>query len=139
MGPVRIIVIKDTRTNQVACAAEDVIGAGLGSDGQAALSGNGGALSLPSNPKGWGRYKIIKNMVVEPPPQPAWGDNTNAGNGTGMVTTFSMKIKCNCEVNFIDGDGLVGNIIDNSFHLFGAVEEGNQASLSYYARTSFTG
>lgn len=140
LGCMRIVIVKDTRTNGVALAGENVIGGGLGSDGAAALSGDGNALYLPSNPDGWGRYKIVADEVFPSPPLPAWGDNTNAGNTNGMITPFKFAVKCKCEVNFNASTGAVGSIVDNSYHFLAIANAADSIpKISYFARTSFTG
>lgn len=140
LGLVRIVIVKDTRTNKVELSGENVIGAGLGSDGLATLSGNGNGLQLMSNPDGWGRYQIVKDKTFRCPPLPAWGDATNLGNSSSMKTPFSFSVKCNCEVNFEGSLGAIGAVLDNSFHvLIAASDTSEDARVSYYARTSFVG
>lgn len=140
IGEVRIVIVKDTRTNGVALSAENVIGPGLGSDGNATTSGDGAAICLPTNPDGWGRYKILYDKTFRAPPQPAWGDNTNAGNTNSMTTKFKIKIKANCTMNFNASTGAIGSIIDNSFHMLAAAQDNTAApALRYYARTTFVG
>lgn len=133
---VRIIIVKDTRTNGVALNAEDVIGAGQGSDGQAVLSGDGGAINFLSKPEGWGRYHILKDFILKAPPQPVSWDGTDVLQQQ-LVTNFAFKVK-GCPVNFLGNTGAVGSIIDNSYHFLAAHASGvGDASISYTARTAF--
>lgn len=138
-GLVRIVVVKDSQTNGATLSAENVIGVGLGSDGQATLSGNGGAISLPSNPDGWGRYKIVYDKTFRAPAQPAFNDGTD-GAIMAMRTPFKITIKCKCYQNFSSSTGAVGSVVDNSWHVLAAASDASGAPLlSYYARTSFVG
>jgi len=136
--PVRIVIVKDTRTNGTELSGENVIGAGLGSDGQATLSGDGGALGLPTNPDGWGRYRIMFDQTFDPPSISAAG-TTNIDQ-QGVYTTFDIVIRPKCYINFDDSTGAIGSIIDNSFHfLAAATAGGTDQQITYYARTSFVG
>lgn len=140
-GLVRIVLVKDTRTNGVEVSAENVIGPGLGSDGNASLSGDAGAINLPSNPNGWGRYQILFDKTFKCPVKPVVWDATNSGKDeTGVNVPFKISIKANCEMNFSASTGAVGSVVDNSFHLLcAAIGNSVQPKLSYYARTSFVG
>lgn len=137
----RLVIVKDTRTNGATLSAENVIGAGLGSDGNAALSGDGGAINFPTDPDGWGRYKIMYDQWFTPPTQGAWGSGTaNAGQVLANETPFDIVINANCYINFDDTAGAIGSVIDNSFHLLCAnTATPMDNSLCYYARTSFVG
>lgn len=135
---VRLVVVKDTRTNGVALSAEDVLGPGLGSDGNAALTADA-AVNAMTNPDGWGRYKIMKDKFIRAPPQSCFQDGTN-GEMQGFYMPFKMTIRCNCYVNFDATTGAVGSIIDNSFHLLAGASAGfNDINVSYLARTAFVG
>lgn len=137
---VRLVVVQDTRTNGIALSGENVIGPGLGSNGSSTTCGNSGAINLPSNPDGWGRYKIKLDRTYRCPPLPSWGNDTEKGNGSSMVTPFKFVIRCNCVINFNSSTGAVGSIIDNSFHfLVGCTDMTATPKIMYYARTSFEG
>lgn len=117
-----------------------MLGPGVGSDGLATTSGDGGAITLPSNPNGWGRYQIMYDRVFKCPPLPAAYDGTNGIDFMQMQQVFKINIKCNCSVNFTAGTGAVGSILDNSFHMIAATSNVTAPpEISYYARTSFTG
>jgi hypothetical protein len=135
---VRIVVCKDTRTGGTSAQAENVIGAGKGSDDQATFSGDGGAINFFTNPDGWGRYEVIKDFIVQRPTSTTFNDGTD-GNQTGVQVPFKITIKPECVVNFSGTTGAIGSVIDNSFHLFVAASSDRQAApnISYYARTSF--
>lgn len=137
-GLVRLIIVKDLRTNGVTLNAEDVIGAGQGSDGQAVLSGDGGAINFFTKPEGWSRYKIMKDVTFRPPPQPVFFDGTDGAQQL-LATPFKFMIKANCYVNFSGNTGAIASIIDNSFHMLAAKADdtAGDASLSYTARTTF--
>lgn len=138
--PVRVIIVKDTKTNGAALDGENVIGAGLGSDGLNTLSGNGGTINMLSNPDGWSRYKIVYDRTFKGPARGAWGDNTNAGNILGRTIPFKIKIKCNCYVNFSGTTGAVGSVVDNSYHmLVGTTTSNSNKQMCYYARQGFRG
>ncbi len=138
-GMVRIVIVKDTRTNGVEMSGENAIGLGLGSDGIATTSGDGMGLQLFSNPDGWGRYIIMADELFVCPPLAGAGTTADL-NFVSQRTPFSFNIRCDCEVNFNGTTGAVGSVIDNSFHFLCA---GNSSTvnptLGYYARTSFTG
>ncbi len=138
-GLVRIIIVKDTRTNGVAMSGENAIGAGLGGDDGATTSGDGVGLQLMTNPDGWGRYVIMADEMFQCPPMGGAGTTADL-NYTSQRTPFSFNIRCDCEVNFNGTTGVVGSVVDNSFHLLCA---GNNSTVNptvgYYARTSFTG
>ncbi len=139
LGSIRIIVVKDTRTNGTTLSGENVIGPGLGSDGLATVSGDNGGLNLPTNPDGWGRYKIMYDKTFRPPAKGMAGV-TGALHFPRVMEDFTIKIKANCQVNFNASTGEVGSVVDNSFHLLAACnDQTTDCQLNYYARTSFTG
>lgn len=133
----RLVVVKDKRTNGTSLSAENVLGNGLGSDGQATLPADSGVQAF-SNPSGWGRYEIVKDRTFKPPINMAFNDGTD-GAVNGYAVPFRMKIKCNCYVNFSDTPGAIASVIDNSWHLIGAVSNGLNPNISYHARTAFVG
>lgn len=140
-GPVRLILVKDTRTNGATLSGENVIGPGLGSDGLATLSGDSGAIGLPTDPDGWGRYEILFDKMFRPPPISMGYDSGNSGmDAAGVTVPFKISIKKPCEINFSSSTGAVGSIVDNSYHLLAATT-GNitNVNLSYYARLTFVG
>lgn len=141
LSMVRILVVKDTRTNGVPLSAENVLGPGLGSDGLATTSGDGVALQFLTNPDGWGRYKIMSDRTYRAPPQPVAGTGANSvADSSRMSTSFKLNIKANCQVDFSATTGAIGSVVDNSFHVIAACLDSNtEPVLSYYARTSFTG
>jgi hypothetical protein len=136
-APVRLLLVQDKNTCGAELSAENVIGPGLGSDGQATLSGDS-ALMLPTNPDGWGRYIVKKQLMIDCPQKLAYQDGTD-GAIPGWKVPFSMKIKVNTVVNFNASTGAVGSIIDNSFHLIGATGGEPDTVISYYCRVSFIG
>lgn len=138
IGPARIVIVKDTRTNGAQLNAEDVLGPGIGSDGNASLTADSALMAL-TNPNGWGRYQVMKDKLFRMSAVPLVNDGTD-GAQFGYEIPFKMTIKCNCEVNFNGSAGAVANIVDNSFHLLAACDGGSGAPvLSYVARTSFVG
>lgn len=135
---IRLIVVKDTRTNGVGMSAENAIGPGLGSDGNASLTADA-ALTALTNPDGWGRYVIMKDKYYRASPLSAFNDGTDGAVNTYSIP-FKLTVKCNCYVNFSATTGVVGSIVDNSFHLLAAFEGSNATpSVTYVARTSFMG
>lgn len=135
---VRIVVVKDTRSNGTEISGEDVIGPGTGSDGNAALTGDAAIMSL-TNPNGWGRYQIIKDKTYRLGSLSAFNDGTD-GAQNGYYMPFKLDVKANCEVNFDSSEGAVGSIVDNSFHLLVAASNGNGTNgITYVARTAFIG
>jgi len=139
ISPVRIVIVKDSRTNSTTLSGENVIGPGLGSDGLATLSGDGVALNLPTNPDGWGRYRILHDQTFNPPAIAASGDSTNLDQ-QGLYLDFSITVRPSCYISFDASTGAIGSIIDNSFHVLAATNAGGtDQQLCYYARTSFIG
>jgi len=137
-GYVRIVIVKDTRTNGTALSAENVLGPGIGSDGNASLSADAAGM-LMTKPDGWGRYKILYSKVIKRPPTSAFNDGTD-GAWNGQRVPFKFSIKCNCTMNFNASTGLVGSIVDNSFHLLACHSQASgSADITYVARASFTG
>lgn len=135
---VRIVVVQDTRTGGAQCQAENVIGAGKGSDDNNTVSGIGGAINFFTNPNGWGRYKVLKDFIIKKRPNNAFYDGVD-GNSNGNQVPFKCTIKPRCIVNFSGTTGAIGSIVDNSFHVFAACSVDRQVApkMSYYARTTF--
>lgn len=139
---VRIIVVKDTKTNGIEMSGENAIGPGLGSDGTSASSGIDNALQLLSHPDGWGRYQIVHDEEFTAPPRSVWytGGITTEISAASIKLPFNITVKCNCEVNFKDAIGRIGSVVDNSYHVLAASSAADIITqVSYYARTSFTG
>lgn len=138
---VRVVIVKDTKTNGVTLSGEDVIGAGQGSDGATINSGSANAINFMTNPSGWSRYKIVYDKSFRcPNGVTSSGDATSQDvNGTQMP--WKAKIKCNHDVNFDGTTGVIGAVIDNSYHVLVASQQvsGSNPSMSYVARTSFIG
>lgn len=137
-GYIRLVVVKDMRTNGASLSAENVLAPGTGSDGNAALSADAAAM-LFTNPDGWGRYKIVHSQLIQRPDTSAFNDGTD-GAYNGQRVPFKITVKCNCNVNFNAAAGAIASVVDNSFHLLAAHSQASgSADLTYVARTSFTG
>lgn len=140
-APVRIIIVKDTRTNGLEVVGEEVIGPGRGSDGNASLSADA-ALYMGTNPNGWGKYQIMASKIINVPSAlTSYHDGVDAGfNGVEVPFSFTIKAKCGMMFNG-SPEGVVNNIVDNSFSLLAACGPtgGTTPTISYTARTSFTG
>jgi hypothetical protein len=145
-GFVRLIVYEDTKTSGVQSQAENVMGVGFDQAGDASSTGNAAIMAL-SNPNGWSRYNIIKSKIYSPPRAEAFssctdpsGANPIYGENNGVQVPFKFTIRPKCHVNFSGDDGLVGSVIDRSWHLIGIQSTVNaSAKLSYVVRTSFKG
>lgn len=140
MSPVvRIIVVKDKQTGGVELSAENVVGPGVGSDGAAAQTGGASIMSL-SKPTGWGRYQIMKDKMYTRPLSLITQDGTD-GALMECSTPFKFTLNLNTEINFSGTTGVVGSVIDNSFHLLAATSNNgaSQPQISYLARTTFVG
>lgn len=139
VGPiVRLLVVKDTKANGAGITVSNVIGPGIGSDGQATLLADAGIMAL-SKPEGWGRYQIMKDKMYTRPLAPLVHDGTD-GAMMGLETPFKFTLNLNTEVNFSASTGAIGSIVDNAFHLCGASGAvGTAVSVSYVARTTFVG
>lgn len=141
-SPVRIVIVKDTRTNGATLEGADVIGTGVAGDGVGVVSGTGGAFNLLTKPDGWGRYKILHDEVFDEPPMgiTTFNDGTQQFIGSSNFKTFKITVKPMCEVNFNGTTGEVSSIIDNSIHMLAATVNGTGTPrLAYTARTSFIG
>lgn len=137
---VRIIIVQDTRTNGVALAGEDVIGPGLDGTGTAMTSGDGGAIALPTNPNGWGRYKILYDKMFVRRAQTANYDGVGFSKEE-LLQPFKIKLRMNMVQNFLSNTATVASVVDNSLHMLCAASSstGSQTALSYYARLDFVG
>lgn len=133
----RVVVVKDTRTNGVTLNAEDVLGPGEGSDGNASLNADA-ALMAFSKPNGWGRYKILKDQIFRLPPLTAFNDGTD-GAINGYEMPFKFSIPVNDYVNFDDAAGAIASIVDNSYHVLAATNGAANVTISYVCRTAFLG
>lgn len=139
LGPVRLIIVQDKNSCGGQLDGEQVIGVGLGSDGQKVVSSDN-ALMLPTNPDGWGRYVIKKQIIIVPPFDTSVAEGNSADFAArSMIVPFSMKVKLNTVVNFNASTGAIGSVVDNSFHLLAASSSPGPVTCTYYARTSFIG
>lgn len=137
-GFVRLCVVKDTKSTGTEISAENVMGAGTGSDGMAGKLADAGVNCL-TNPDGWGRYKVLVDRTYKSPPVSAFHDGVD-GATNSISIPFKMTVKANCYMNFSASTGAIGSIIDNSFHLIGAQSQlGSAVTMSYVARTAFIG
>lgn len=136
----RILIVKDKRADGVQASAENVIGPGLGSDGNQSLSADA-AIMQGLNPDGIGRYQIIADKIIKPPVATVWNDGTD-GAAVGYATPFTITFYPKCYVNFDGNTGKIGSIVDNAFHMIAAAGPGETAfmpKLTYTARTYFVG
>lgn len=144
---VRLVLFKDSRTNKQAPTPQDVLGSGTGSAGNVLETTYATIFSL-TNPKGWGRYQVLKDKYIRHPPVGA----TQQVPGSVATPTdfrqykprvqvpFKMSVKANCYVNFEGTAGTVASVIDNSFHLMAHATDGDSnVRITYYARSSFVG
>ncbi len=136
-GYVRLLVVKDTRTCGTTINAEDVLGPGQGSDGAATVLADA-AVNALTQPDGWGKFRILADKTFQISNQALFNDGTD-GNLQGHRIPFDLTVSPNCWVNFSASTGAIASVIDNSFHLIGAMSEGDDWTISYVARTSFLG
>lgn len=137
---VRLVVVKDKRTNGTELSAENVLSPGTGSDGNASLTADTAIMSM-TNPNGWGRYEIKFDKLYRVPPLSSWYDGVD-GNINAYDIPFKINVKVNDYVNFDASTGAVTSIVDNSFHLLAACGGAGgvpNCSVSYLARTAFLG
>lgn len=136
---VRLLVVKDTRTNGVQLSAEDVLGVGKGPGGTTALTADAAVMAF-SNPNGWGRYNILVDKIIRAPFRPTTHDATTTSivQAAQVDVPFKLMVKANTYVNFDASSGGIGDVIDNSFHLIGGASN-SEASISYVCRTAFVG
>lgn len=128
----RIILLQDQRTNNVQENAEDVMASG------SATTNN---VACYQNTSFFGKFKILKDKYF-------WTGNANIAGVTasieqqGLQYPFKWNIKFTkpVEMNFSSNNGNIGDIVDNSFHIIAATNNGTLAqSISYKCRTSFYG
>jgi len=135
---VRLVMVLNTRTCGTELSGENVLGPGIGSDGQASLTGDA-AINAFSNPDGWGQFKIVKDKYIRRPERPAFNDGTD-GAISSVTVPFKISVKCNTIVNFDASTGAVGSIVDNSYSLLaGCGPHTNDCKITYVARTAFQG
>lgn len=136
---VRLILIKDKRTNGATLVPENVIGVGTTAGGFVPKTKHS-AINLLSNPAGWGRYEILYDEYFVPQFRNSFWDGTNARKNAYAIP-FKINVKPNCYVNFSGSAGEVKDVIDNSFHLLAASSRVSNAFvlISLQARTSFVG
>lgn len=137
MGAVRLVLVKDKRTNGASLAGENVLGPGIGSDGQATLL-SGASLMALTQPNGWGRYEILHDELYEQPIFTTFNDGTD-GARTAYDLPFKISLRPNCEQEFSAATGTIGAVLDNSFHLLAACQGNETPQIGYVCRVGFIG
>lgn len=143
-GYVRLVLYQDTKTNGAQSQGESVLGVGFDQAGNASSTANA-AINALTNPNGWSRYKILQSKMYSPPRAESYSTcvdvtaaNAIYGENNGIQVPFKFTIRPRCYVNFSGTDGLVGSVIDNSWHLIGMQSStGGSSVISYVVRTSF--
>lgn len=126
----RIILVQDMQTNAVQLNAEDVISSGAGSNGT----------EMFQNIDFFGRFRVLrdKRMIMQNP-NLSW-DGTNLEQ-QGLQRNFEwiVKFRKPVQVRFnATNSGNVADIVDNSFHVIGGVNNTElAASLAYKCRAVF--
>lgn len=134
---VRLILFIDQQTNAVQCQAEEL------------MQDPGAANALLcgqtfQNTANFGRFKVLrdKTYVLDKPPITAATDAGNTIVQAGLIRPFKLSYKFtkpfNVRFNGTNG-GTVADIIDNSFHLAGRVNNtGMACTISYQVRVTYT-
>ncbi len=130
---VRIYLVMDTQTNGALLNSEDVFVNPSGST----ITGT----SLFRNLQYISRFKVLKQVYMEFPPQMVSYDGTNIEIG-GAHKHFGMHVKlADIPVNFTGTTSSIANIVDNSLHVIACAVDGTQLEIrmSYNARLRFVG
>lgn len=129
----RLILVMDKQTNGVQMTASDLISSGL----------NAPMLYGFQNTATFGRFQVLKDVMVEMPPYSMAWDGTANVIQSGVVKTFKLKYKWKnaLKVDFNSGNaGTVADITNYSFHLLVACTQTTAVSLlNYKSRVSFCG
>jgi len=128
----RIILVQDKQTN-----AGLMTGAQLMRDASAAQV----TINSFQNPDNFGRFRVLKDVTYNLQDPNAYTDAAAAPAMNGRKTNFKFNVnfKKPVVVHFNATNGGTGaDIVDNSFHLFAAVD--NTAlgtSITYYSRVAY--
>jgi len=136
----RIIVYQDTQTNGAQSQGEDVMKTPLSATTQAAFSSFMSLANL-------GRFKILKDKTFREGNSVAFNDAAATGsviNGGQIPFKFNLAFKKPVVIHFNSsnggaGDGDVGDIVDNSFHIIAlrSVADTGAGSLQYACRAAY--
>lgn len=143
---IRLLLVHDNKTEKASLNAEDVVGVGVDQAGNASGSANANICVL-TNPAGWSRYTIVKDKYYIPRLQSGMATCTDVtaavpiyGEKNGQQIPFKMTIKPKMYVTFDGTTGVVGSVLDNSWHLLGIKSDtSGSATISYVVRTAFKG
>lgn len=132
---IRLLLVQDTQTDGATCAGTDVM---------ATPSATTTALNSTvfQNLANFGRFKMLKDKLISTGATYGMQDNAGGGAATASLIsphlavkwTYRFKKPVLVRFNATNG-GTTADIIDNSFHLFGAKSSTNFAhQLSYNCR-----
>jgi len=131
---IRLILCMDKQTNGTQMVGTDLISSGTGAP----------MLYAFQNTSTFGRFQVLKDMLVTCPPYNlAWDATESEFKQSSVSLPFKMKYKWKSplKIDFNStNSGAVADITNNSFHLLAAESMVDTAiSLSYKARVSFCG
>lgn len=126
---VQVALVMDMQTNGAQLSAEDVYVAT-----NPAVPG----LRVIENTS---RFKVLKQFTVSLEDLAASEDGAGTCTIGGVLKPFTMSVKLNQPVNFINGAGAgaVADIKDVSFHIIAACNYNNSPQLEYNSRVRYVG
>lgn len=130
-GAIRVILFQDMQTNGVQAQGEELM--------QVSTSAELG-VSAFQNPANFGRFRVLKDLILRPRLVTAVtdGTNTSSQNTSQIVFKMVVKFKKPVVVKFnATNAGTVGDIVDNSFHMlamYSVPNPGITYSISYKSR-----
>jgi len=137
----RIIVFQDMQTNGAQAQGEDVMKTPLSATTQAAFSSFMSLANL-------GRFKILKDKIYREGNAVAFNDAAATGsviNGGQIPFKINLAFKKPIVIHFNSsnggaGDGDVGDVVDNSFHILAlrSVTDAGAASIQYASRAVYS-
>lgn len=135
-GGFRLILFQDKQTNGVQAQGEELMSSPGASDSQLTFC-------TFQNPANFGRFKVLKDLILRPRITTASGDGTNTTSQNQSQIPFKITVKFKKPVivkfNATNG-GTVGDIVDNSFHIIAVnsfLSNTNTTIMSYQCRTYY--
>ncbi len=126
-GPMRIVLVQDQQTNGAVLSPGDVMVTG----------GLGQQISAFRNLQYTQRFKVLKEVWINPPTFQAEGNGTNSKLG-GAFVPFVMHVpNLNMKVQYKGTTGAITDITDNSLHLMVCYGGTRPAELQYKVRCRF--
>lgn len=121
---IRLLLVQDKQTNGAQLNAEDVLNSSTAAD----------AIDMFQNPAFFGRFKVWKDKkFILQNPNMSWDGTNIETNGLMRPFKMNLKFKVPIDVHFNSTNGgTVADIIDHSFHVIGATNNGDLVPKLYY-------